>query len=465
MKKLCLTLEDFFNLDSAVIYNSEKFKPITKVTIDSRSISKGCLFIAIKGEKFDGHDFVADAVKAGAGALVVSQKKFSSLPEIEIPVVAVKDTVHALGELASTWREKLKTKIIGLTGSAGKTTTKEILFALLSRKFNVNKTQANNNNHIGVPLTLFSTSNKHDYLVLEMGTNHFGEIKYSANIAKPNYALITNIGNSHIEFLKDKNGVHREKSALFDAAVNQKGLLFINNDDPYLKKAYRNYSKRVTFGFTSGSQVQGTLADMNKDGKPTVTIKYKNRSSSFSVPLYGEQNAKNFLAASAVALKIGLSFEEIKEGLRRIKSVDKRLNVQLIGNSILINDTYNASPESMKMSLQLMGRMKTDKKRIAVLGDMFELGEKSKALHEELCDEIVKNSVNEIYTIGIMMKHLNRKLKRYKTKAVHFSTREDLNNFLKNNPFPNSIVLVKGSRGMRMEEFVETIKSKLNSKV
>lgn len=464
MNKLCLTLDDFFNLKSAVIYNPAAFKNITKITIDSRNISKGALFVAIRGEKFDGHDFVSDVIKAGAGALVINKEKLSSLPEVEIPIITVKDTALALGELAMAWRRKLKTKIIGLTGSAGKTTTKEILSAILSTNFNVNKTKANNNNHIGVPLTLFSTNNKHDYLVLEMGTNHFGEISYTAEIAKPNYALITNIGNSHLEFLKDKKGVYREKSVLFDVTKNQKGFIFINNDDPYLRKSHLNYSKRVTFGFTSGSLIQGKIVEFTRDGKPILKINYGKSSSTFNVPLYGEQNAKNFLAAAAVGLKLELGFDELRLGLKKIKNIDKRSSVQKIADSIIINDTYNANPDSMKMSLQLLGSMKFEKNKVAILGDMFELGTKSKMLHEKLCSEILNNGVNKVYTIGSMMRHLNKELKRYNIEAIHFSKREDLNNFLRENSFLNSIVLVKGSRGMKMEEFVETIKSILNSR-
>lgn len=461
MKRLALTIEDFFQLKGAVLYEPVKISPVAKISIDSRNVSDGSLFIAIKGDKFDAHDFVADAVKNGASVVLINEKKFSSLQNIDVPIITVKDTIKAFGELGAIWRRKLKTKIIGITGSAGKTTTKEIIYTLLSGKFKVNKTLANHNNHIGVPLTLFSTNNSYDYLVLELGTNHFGEIEYTSRIAKPNYSLITNIGNSHLEFLKDEKGVYKEKSAMFTETIENRGMLFINNDDPFLAASNKKYSKRVTFGFNHKADVKGELTGYTIDGKPIIILKYKNRISSFELPLYGEQNAKNFLAASAIALKLGLSYEDIREKFNELQPVDKRLNVQRVKDFILINDTYNANPDSMKLALQLLSQISRFNKRIAVLGDMFELGKRSKALHEELADVIVKNKIDSVYLIGKMMKHLHKKLKSGKIEAIHFNDRDSLNTFLKNKSFSNSLVLVKGSRGMKMEEFVGTIQNNL----
>jgi UDP-N-acetylmuramoyl-tripeptide--D-alanyl-D-alanine ligase len=184
MKNLNLTIEDLFNIPTAVIYNPDNYKNVTSVSIDSRAIKKNSLFVAIKGEKFDGHNFINDAVKKGATTIVINEKNYKKYNTINLPLVTVKDTTLALGDLAKTWRRKLKTKIIGITGSAGKTTTKEMLAVLLKEKYSVNKTIGNNNNHIGVPLTLFSTNNKHDFLVLELGTNHFGEIAYTLQISE-----------------------------------------------------------------------------------------------------------------------------------------------------------------------------------------------------------------------------------------------------------------------------------------
>lgn len=462
MKKLCFTVEDFFELKSAVLYDAEKIKSVTKVSIDSRNVPADSLFIAIKGDKFDGHDFVRDAVKKRASVVLVNSDKLSTLGNIDAPIITVKDTTLALGELAAIWRTKLKTKIIAITGSAGKTTTKEMIYTLLSGKYKVNKTLGNYNNHIGVPLTIFSTKSNHDYLVLELGTNHFGEIKYTAEIAIPDYAIITNIGNSHLEYLKNREGVFEEKAALFNVTASNKGTLFVNNDDPLLISANKNYQKRMTFGFEKKSDVKGEVTGYTNEGKPIIKISHKGKSSSFEVPLYGEQSTKNFLAAVAVAFKIGLRSEEIKRRLKNIEVVDKRLNVQRIKNFILIDDTYNANPESMEMSLKLLSQVKRYKNRIAILGDMFELGKESKMLHENLADAVIENNINFVYTIGNFMKRLHTKLKSKRIETIHFNDRDSLNNFLTKKSFDNSVVLVKGSRGMKMEEFVETIK--LNNK-
>ena len=212
----------------------------------------------IKGERFDGHDFIKMVVKRGAAAILIDKKNLKKIGNVNIPIITVEDTVKALGDVAKIWRSKLKTKIIGITGSAGKTTTKEMLATLLSEKFNVNKTFGNNNNHIGVPLTILSTNEKHDVLVAELGTNHFGEIAYTAAIASPDLALITNIGDSHLEFLKNRKGVFKEKSALLNETINRGGKIFINNDDKILRDFGKTLKKKVTFGLNKKSDYKTT---------------------------------------------------------------------------------------------------------------------------------------------------------------------------------------------------------------
>ncbi|MFO7447996.1 MAG: Mur ligase family protein, partial [Ignavibacteriaceae bacterium] len=323
MKKISLTIEDMFNIPTAEIFNAGVYKPVTSVSIDSRNISRNAMFVAIKGKKLDGHKFIKDAVKNGAKAIVINKNRVKNYEDTGIPVIAVKNTTVALGSIAKKWREKLQTKIIGITGSAGKTSTKEMLALLLSEKYNVNKTIANNNNHIGVPLTLFSTNNRHDILVAELGTNHFGEIDYTANITQPDYALITNIGDSHLEYLNNRQGVLKEKLALFEAVALKNGTLFINNDDKLLKKVLKNYQNKVTYGFDFSSDVQGKITSYTEDGKAKIEIKYKDKTLRETVPLYGEQNAKNFLASAAVAFKLGMTSSQISNGIKRLSAVEK----------------------------------------------------------------------------------------------------------------------------------------------
>ncbi len=460
MKKNILTIDDLFEIPTAAVYKPESYIPATSVFIDSRLVQKGSIFIAIKGDKFDGHDFVNEAVKKGASIVIINEKKLSEFNNLSIPVMTVRDTVLALGEIAKTWRNKLNTKIIGITGSAGKTTTKEMLAAILSVKYKINKTVGNNNNHIGVPLTLLSTTDEHEFLILEFGTNHFGEIAYTAKIAQPDYALITNIGNSHLEFLKNRKGVLEEKSALFDAVATKNGYVFINNDDVMLNKTMLNYSKRITFGFSSAADVKGAIKKYNDEGKPEIEILYKDKKFEQQLNLCGEQNAQNFLASAAVALKLGLNKIEIANGLAKFKPVDKRLNVKKIKKCILIDDTYNANPESMKYAIDLMSKIKNHENRIVILGDMLELGENSVKLHIELAKVIKRNKITKAFLIGSQMINLHIELKKLEVDSTHFMDRKLLEKTLTELSYKSSIVLVKGSRGMKMEEFVKIIEDK-----
>ena len=462
MKKIHLNIEDIFNIPTTVIYNPDMFKSIYHVSIDSRNIKKNTLFIAIKGERFDGHDFIDEVVKKGAVAILVSKKNFRKIKDFDIPVITVKDTTIALGEVAKIWRSKLKTKIIGLTGSAGKTTTKEILATLLSEKFKVNKTVANNNNHIGVPLTILSTNEKHNVLVAELGTNHFGEIKYTASVASPDLALITNIGDSHLEYLKNRKGVFAEKSALLKETINRGGKVFINNDDKILREFGKTLKNKITFGLNEKADYKASIKGYDKLARPQIEIKSKKNVFTTDLPISGEKNVLNFTAAYAVACELGLTNSQIQKAVKKIKSYNKRLEIKNHKNFTLINDTYNANPDSMKSSLEILNKIELKKKKIAVLGDMFELGSESRAKHLDLAVFINKTKVDEVYSIGKMMNLMNEKLNGRTKIHQHFGERESLKNFLKSLDINNSAVLVKGSRGMKMEEFVSLLETRKN---
>ena len=462
MKKIHLNIEDIFNVPTAVIYNPDKFKSIYQVSINSRNIKKNSLFIAIKGERFDGHDFINEVVKRGAAAIVINEKKFKKINDLEIPVITVKDTTLALGEIAKLWRAKLKTKIIGITGSAGKTTTKEILAALLSEKFKVNKTVANNNNHIGVPLTILSTNEKHQVLVAELGTNHFGEISYTAAIASPDLALITNIGDSHLEYLKNRKGVFTEKSALLKETMKCGGKVFINNDDKILKEFGKKIKNKITFALNEKADYKASIKGYDKLARPQIEIKSKKNIFEAALPISGEKNVLNFTAAYAIASELGLSNSQIQKAVKKIKSYNKRLEIKNLKQFTLINDTYNANPDSMKSSLDILNKIESRKKKIAILGDMFELGSESKTKHLELSNFINKTKVDEVYSIGKMMKLMNQKLNGKTKVHQHFAERELLKNFLIKLDTNNSAVLVKGSRGMKMEEFVSVLETRKN---
>lgn len=460
MGKIKLTLEDLFNVPSVVIYNPDCYKPVSIIEIDSRKVKKGSLFVAIKGEHLDGHDFVFDAVKKGANAIVINANKLNKFNNLEIPVATVDDTTLAYGELAKIWRKKLNAKIISLTGSNGKTTTKEMLAVLLAEKFNVVKTEANNNNHIGVPLTIFSADEKCEALVLEQGTNHFGEIEYSAKISQPDYALITNIGDSHLEFLKNRNGVYKEKSALLKVTAQHGGLVFINNDDPILSKTKKNYQNKVIYGFKGAVDVKGKIFGFTEDRRTKIQITYNKKSFNVTLPVYGESSANNFLAASAIALKLGLTQKQIIGGAQKLKPVYGRLAVKKFKNAVLIDDTYNSNPESVKAAVEVVKKIKTYNCKIIVLGDMFELGKSSEKLHKGLAKIFTDKKNLIVLTLGDKMKILHTALTHKKIKSIHFNSREALSLYLRYEEIENSVILVKGSRGMKMEEFVNQLEKR-----
>lgn len=459
MKNIKITLEDVFDLPTAEIINPDNFKPVSHVSTDTRNIKKNSLFVALKGKKFDGHNFIADAVKNGAGAVVVNKTMVAKLKDVKVPVIAVKNTTIALGDIAAIWRGKYEGKVIAITGSNGKTSTKEILSTLLSAKYKVQKTAANNNNQIGVPLTILSADNKYNALVLELGTNHFGEIPYTAKIAKPDYAILTNIGESHLEFFKNKEGVYTEKAPVFDAALANNGKIFINTDDKIISKNTKKLSSKITYGFNN-ADVKAILKGKNEEGCTVIEIAAQKTKFEVVLPLYGVNNAVNYLAAVTIALELGLTKNEIVAATAKLKAVSKRLDVSKFKNTMLVDDTYNANPLSMKGAVELLADIKKYDKKIAVLGDMFELGEKAAELHASLAAYIKKNKISEVYTIGKLMKNLDEKLEKTKITHKHFSNRKALGSFIEKLDLENTVVLVKGSRGMKMEEFVEVIRKR-----
>lgn len=462
MKRVYISLEDLFNIPTAKIYNPDDFKSLYSVSIDTRTLKKGSLYIAIQGDKFDGHNFVSEAVKKGAGAVLVNRRRLKKLDRIDIPIITVADTKKALGDIAQIWRMKLNAKVIALTGSNGKTSTKEIIVSLLSEKYKVVGTKANNNNEIGVPLSIFEATAETEMLVLELGTNHFGEIAYTAEVAQPDIALITNIGESHLEFLKNPEGVLKEKKAILSFTYKRGGKVLINSDDPLLNPLTKEFPGSETFGIKKKATVSGKLLSIDSMGKARLLVEAGGKAKEFSLPLYGESNAMNILAAVATGLNCGLSFSEIQNGLRKVTPAKQRLNVMISNNLILIDDTYNANPLSMKAAFDLLGTINKFDRKIAILGDMFELGRQAVRMHKALAPGILKNKINEVYLTGGLMKNLYPELKNSGIIVRYFKKRIELADYLKTSNFMNSTILVKGSRGMKMEEFVSTIKNSLD---
>jgi UDP-N-acetylmuramoyl-tripeptide--D-alanyl-D-alanine ligase len=454
-----INLSDIFNLTDSVIYNPDNFKSVFNIYIDSRTIKKGSLYVAIKGDKFDGHNFINDAIANGASSVLISKNELNKFNSLNCTVITVPNTTSAYGELANIYRNKFKGKIVSITGSNGKTTTKEILATILEEKFRTEKTEANNNNHIGIPKTLLATKDKTEILVLEHGTNHFNEIEYTATIAEPDYSLITNISDSHLEYLIDKAGVYKEKSSLFNATLKNSGTIFVNNDDPIIKSETRKIKNKITFGFKGKPDVKGKVVGFTDDGRTKLSVKYSKKEFVLELPLFGISNAKNFLAAITVAIKLGLTNKQIKSGVKKVEQVRGRLFVEPLQNLVLIDDTYNSNPSSMIAAIELLNKIKTYKTKTLIVGDMFELGKNAKAIHEELSGIIIKSKIQNIFTHGKLMKSLSNKLKDASITSKHFLQRRHLKSFIAKENLQNQVILVKGSRGMKMEEFVNQIRS------
>ncbi|MFA7288028.1 MAG: UDP-N-acetylmuramoyl-tripeptide--D-alanyl-D-alanine ligase [Melioribacteraceae bacterium] len=454
-----ITINDLFDLQSAIIYNPDLFTNTNKIVINSKLVKKNSIFFAIKGENLDGHKFIDEAIEAGAKTIVINKEYYKNIKSDKVTIVAVDDTTKAFGNLARIYRKKLNGAVIGITGSNGKTTTKDFVSAILSEQFNVVKTEANNNNHIGVPLTIFNAKVNTEILVLEEGTNHFGEIEYIASISLPDFALITNIGDSHLEFLKNREGVYKEKSSLFSYTLLNGGKIFVNNDDPILKEFSMNYKNKITYGFKGKPNVKGKILGFTKDGKTKIEITSKDVKFDLTLPVLGLSNASNFLAAVAIALNLDISVKEIKAAAKKITPAKGRLESKQLKNILLIDDTYNSNPESTKAAIELLAKIKLYKNKFIILGDMFELGRQSKKMHESLSEIIIKHNFNGVLLIGKAMKHLYNVLKKEKQITLYFKERNELSDFVNKLDLTESVVLVKGSRGMQMEQFVKQIEN------
>lgn len=447
------TLEDIFNIPSAVIYYPDRYKSASSVSIDTRTIKKNSIYVAIKGRNFDGHNFVRDAIKKGATSVIVQNRKLKLFDDIQVPIISVKNTIDAYAELARICRNKSKAKVISITGSNGKTSTKEMLAHLLTVKYKVHKTIANNNNNIGVPLTILNAPQKTDFIILEHGTNHFGEIEYTARIATPDMSLITNIGDSHLQNLVSREKVLEEKISLFNY-TRESGIIFINKDDAFLSKLKFRNKEVVKFGFKGKVDIK---AKLNKYDTSFITIQGLGKTLDCKIKLLGEANKKNFLAAVSIALKLGMSKRDIIKQAATLPQIKGRLELIELNDISIIDDTYNSNPNSVENAISVLKKFTGRKIKVLIFGDMFELGEESVEYHKQVGQIIDKSKFDYVFTIGNHSKFVFEKLKQTKNKK-HFNRRSSLVNNLKKLKLKDAVFLVKGSRGMKMEDFVISLK-------
>lgn len=434
---------------------------VDSVSINSKKIKNGALFVPIKGENVDGHKFIEEAFAAGAAATLTSEHNFVESDKIYIKV---KDTKIALQQLAAYYRRKFDIPVAGITGSVGKTSTKEMISSVLSAKFNVHKTAGNLNGQIGLPLTIFGIEPCHDVAVVEMGISEFDEMDTLSEIAVPTCAVMTNIGVTHIENLHTKENIFKEKFKITNS-LSQSDYLFFNGDDEVLSKVQSNYEFNVvSFGIKNNCNF--TAKNIFYENETTTfEVLYDGNCQKFKIPTIGEHNVYNALAAIAIGLSMGMDVVEVQDGLSRFKNVDMRQSIHYLNGVTLIDDSYNANPDSMKSALKVLPQVAKSGRKIAVLADMLELGEMAQQLHFEVGIFAAQLGIDILVTVGELAKFISDGAISFNKNIVSYSffSNNDAFECLKNLIRTGDSILVKGSRGMHMEEISQKIIS-LNKK-
>lgn len=436
-------------------------KVVTGVSINTKEIQSGNLFVPLKGEKRDGHEFVHDAFKQGASA-TLWQKDVPNPPQ-DVPIILVDDTIDALQQLAGKYREQLPIKVVAVTGSNGKTTTKDILAGLLSVNYKVQKTQGNFNNHIGLPLTLLSLKEDTEVAVLEMGMSNFGEIDLLTKLAKPDVALITNVGDAHLQDLGSREGIAKAKLEIVNG-LKDNGLFVYPGDEPLLKEQLVSIAKPIrtkTFGKSNNNDFYANQIEFNDSG---TAFKTNVTDLTFHLPFLGEYNVMNALAAMIVANEFGVSYPMMNTAFAQIKLTEMRMEITRgINGAQILNDAYNASPTSVKAVIDLVATLSGFSRKIVVLGDMLELGPKEKQFHIEIGEYINPNKIQYVFTYGKLASYIaeGARTNFEQDRVFSFEDKQELIKKLQTYLDENSFVLVKASRGMRLEEVVEAIKEEI----
>lgn len=442
------------------------------VVIDSRKVEKNGIFIATKGEKVDGHSFIPAVAQMGALGVICEHA-----PEgCQIPYILVEDSFQALKDLAEFYRLQLNLPVVGITGSVGKTSTKEFIAAVLSRKYKVLKTQGNYNNEVGLPLTVLSIREEHQVAVLEMGISDFGEMHRLSKIAKPDICVITNIGQCHLENLGSREGILRAKSEIFDFMAPD-GYVLVNGDDDLLAGIGKKGSHDpIHFGLGSGNEISASdvvgkgllgttamihVADSAKIPKAAGMPDDAGKEFQIEILLPGEHMVQNALAAAGTGFLMGLSVQEIREGIRDVEAVSGRSHLMRLPGCVVIDDCYNANPVSVKAAIDLLAT--ASERKAAILGDMFELGEREKQLHGEVGAYAVDAGIDVILCVGELSAYMygqgkQRKEEKQKgTELYYFLTRDEMIGKLPEILKKGDNILVKASHGMQFEKVVETI--------
>ncbi len=430
---------------------------VNSVCIDTRKIKENSLFIPLTGDNTDGHKFIKEAFSKGATVSLV-QKGYNVSSMSEGVLIEVESTKQALGDLAKYYRKKFPIPAIGVSGSVGKTTTKEMISAVLSESMNVLKTEKNYNGQLGLPLTIFNIESSHDVAVLEMGVSIPGEMDKLSEIADVNFGVITNIGLSHIENFKSQETTCKEKLKMIKSS---EGVFYLNGDSPLLAEAAKMTDKKIVYFGINGNypyKCEDIYSDNNFTYFTLVTSNYREP---IKIPCLGMHNVYNALASIAVAVELGIHMDDIKNGLLKFKNVEMRQQISDINGITLIDDSYNASPDSVKSSVSILKNLSSVGKNIVVIADMLELGEKSHEIHYDTGRYIALEGIDVLITIGENSKYLadGAVFTNQNIKSVHCENNKEAFRNLKTILSKGDKVLIKGSRGMHTDEIVKDLKN------
>lgn len=419
------------------IYSAFLKHPV--ITTDTRKIVPGSIFFALKGPNFNANTLAKEAVEKGCTYAVVDEKEYASDDRFFL----VDDVLSTLQKLANHHRRHIKIPVLGLTGSNGKTTSKELIYAVLSQQYNTLATAGNLNNHIGVPLTILSIKPEHEFAIIEMGANHVGEIALLSDIAMPDYGLITNIGIAHIEGFGSAENIRKAKGELYDFIRNKKGILFVNGDNPVLSKMSAGI-EHLYYGTQAGFYLQGKLTGAD----PFVKVEINN-GGNFTVEteIVGKYNFENILAAACIGKYFGLTNAQIKTGLENYQPDNNRSQVVKKGSNTIVMDAYNANPSSMKAAIENFAEMKGENK-LLILGDMFEMGDVAEEEHRKILDQVRSKNLQAVF-LGKEFGKLNN------NNFQFFSDAKSAENYFRNLHPENQLILIKGSRGMKLETILD----------
>ena len=449
-----MTFKEMLNaIDGEVIVQKEEAN-FNKLCIDTRKVEKDNVFLAIKGANFNGNDFAIKALESGASVAIIDEVKFDEQDaQGKGTIIKVKNTREALLNLAKFYREKLGLKVVGVTGSTGKTSTKDLIAALLSDKYKVFKTKGNFNNDIGLPLMILELTSDYDVAVLEMGMSSLGEIELLASVARPDIGVITNIGLSHIENLKTQENILKAKMEI-STFFNKENVLIVNGEDKLLQNISSNVFKVKKIGYNHEYDVYASNIILREEETEFLAHAF-GEEAVFNLPMAGKHNVLNTMLAIEVSECLGVSFKQMVKGLENLEATSMRLQVVKKQGLTIINDCYNASPDSMKSSLDVLSAYKNGR-RVAILGDMYELGDESEKAHYEV-GKYAKDKVDTLIVIGGYIKNFKDGFDS--DNIIMYNTKEECIKELENIVEKDDVVLVKASRGVKLEDVVKSLEA------